>query len=57
MSIYRDNFKATDEFMAQHFTMTCASPAAKRTWILLMTRHASQPITFGMKENNYLVEL
>jgi hypothetical protein len=35
--LYREIFKATDVFMARHFTATEASPAAKRTQILSMT--------------------
>jgi hypothetical protein len=38
--IYRDIFKAIDEFTALRFIATGASPAAKRTRILSMTQHA-----------------
>jgi hypothetical protein len=38
--IYRDIFKAIDEFTALRFTVTGASPAAKRTQILPITQHA-----------------
>jgi hypothetical protein len=54
--MYRDIFKAIDEFTALRFTAIGASPAAKRKRILHMTQHAL-PISFGMKENNYLVNL
>jgi hypothetical protein len=54
---YRDDFNELDAFTALRFTATRASPAAKRTRILRMTQHAWRRITFGMKENNELVDL
>jgi hypothetical protein len=39
------NFKSLDEFMALRFMATVATPAARRTRILLM----NQPIMFGMR--------
>jgi hypothetical protein len=38
--LYRDIFKAIDEFTTLRFTATGASPAAKRTRILPMAQHA-----------------
>jgi hypothetical protein len=40
LSLYRDIFKAINEFMGQHFTATCASPATMCTGILPVTQHA-----------------
>jgi hypothetical protein len=37
--IYRDIFRAIDEFTAQRFTAICARPAAKRMRILPVTQH------------------
>jgi hypothetical protein len=40
MDKYGEIFKVIDDFMALCFTVTLASPAMKRTQIMLKTQHA-----------------
>jgi hypothetical protein len=51
-SIYKEDFKSLDKFMALRFTEAGVPPATRHIQIFLM----NQPITFGMKGSNYFVD-